>query len=153
MVSQASSGNVDQQQLYGRYDRVADARADIETDQLRWRNRWAEKVAHRAVNQPLDAEAEEMHVDNRQYGLGAKELSIIGVIGTVVCSVITFLVWQIVQLQTQPDMPRAPAPYNYVPPVHVPTEHVPQQRTDPQPHQHSDRDTLMIPRLRFGPDG
>jgi len=98
----------------------------------------------------MDGEQEEMHVDNSRKGMDWKDVSALGGLGIAVFMAVSYV--------AHPPAPaREPAPYNYVPPVHVPTEHVPtphtpQPRTEPPPHQHTDRDTLMVPRLRFGPE-
>ena len=135
---------IDKEQLYGRYQRPADARAAIDTDRLKWQNQLQKQLTHKALDEPIE-EREEMQVNVRR-GMGWPELTVCGSIVLALCGLIVYVV------KTQ-DVAREPAPYNYVPPVHVPAEHVPQQRTEQHPHQHSDRDTLMIPRLRFGPDG
>lgn len=138
---------IDKAHLYGRYQGPTDARAAVDVDRLKWQNQLQKQLAHKALDEPF-VDQQDMNLNVRR-GMGWPELSVCGGICVALCTTVIYV--------TRPSEPApAPAPYNYIPPVHVPTEHVPtphvpQQRTEP-PHTHSDRDTLMVPRLRFGPE-
>lgn len=61
---------VDKDELYGRYQRNED-----------WQNRLYRKTVHKAVDIP---DAEDMHVDNRKYGVGVKEIVAAGLMASLV---------------------------------------------------------------------
>lgn len=139
-----TSDEIDKPGLYGRYQRPADARAEIDTERLRWQNQLQKQLTHKSLDEPI-ADDHEMNVQVRR-GMGWPELSIIGSV------IVGLFVWQ---HTNSPGVQQTPAA-NYLHPVRVPENYEPRHYEDPrqtrEPTTHTDRDTLMVPRLRFGPE-
>lgn len=127
----SESHPIDKDYLYGRYQRPIDERVAINNERLRWENKLGRQVAHKALDEPmLDEEDMGINVDNRREihttGLGFKELALIGamMLGTGGLGAVGMALVQRMTVQ-QPQL---------------------------QPATGGNSDTVIVPKISFGPD-